>query len=122
MDCFVYTVIGSQVNTRLLKEQVDRVYTREKGIPIQEVMEDVGLKLIDAAYGTSFVCTRSHAFQVYRNRLLNYGPLVIYQDSNWDKEKVRRFLESLDLWMPGQFGLWTFAVPTAVEAEESKED
>ncbi len=34
-------------------------------------------------------------------------PTCIYQDGNWNRDRVRNLLEPVDLWEPGRFGVWT---------------
>jgi hypothetical protein len=106
----IYTVIGAKTRTWELEERVDLLITEKSGWSLDAAARHAGLEVVHDGEGFTYLCTRSHSFQIHGDKLLNYGPLVIYQDSNWDKDKVRRFLEPLELWMPGEFGQWTFAV------------
>lgn len=109
MSYRIYTVIGAKVDAKKLKERVD-VVTKKSGWSLDVAAGYAGLSVVHDGEGSVFLCHRSHSFQIYEGKLLNYGPLVIYQDSNWNKDTVRRFLEPLALWNPGEFGVWTFAV------------
>lgn len=105
---FVYTVIGAKVDAEDFKERTDLLIV-QKGLRLEEAVHQARLITVSDNAGSIFLCTREHAFQIYEGQFLNYGPLVIYQDSNWNKDDVRMFLERLELWMPGDFGVWTFA-------------
>jgi len=100
----VCTVIGAKVSTAV---------TAKKAPDFEIAAANAGLYVVKDAHSTSsYLCTRSHCFDVDwdNHKLHNYGPLVIYQDSNWDKDRVRHFLEPLNLWSDGIFGVWVFAV------------
>ena len=98
----IYTVIGAKISTEDLLQT---------SLP-STAIANAGLLLVTDAHGSSYICTRSHSFEIDwdNGRMGNYGPLVVYQDSNWDKDKVHHFLEPLGLWSDGVFGVWVFAV------------
>lgn len=102
MSTHVYTVVGAKVATAVIEQRVSsfRAEAAANGLYVVDVPKQ----------NASYICTRSHSFEIDGERLRNYGPLVVYQDSNWDKDKVRHFLEPLDLWLDGIFGVWVFAV------------
>lgn len=101
----VYTVIGSRVDTETIRRKL------EWGCfgPAEQVALDCKLQFVDAG-DYSFVCTKVHEFQIANAHFVNYGPLVIYQESDWRKPAVKEFLEKVDLWEDGSFGVWVFTV------------
>ena len=109
MNWHIYNVIGARVETDKFKEALLLAKTYSAFSP-KEVCRTNKVVLVDALTGYSYICSYVHSFEINNNKLLNYGPLVHYQDKNWDKDKVRRFLEQFRLWEDGSFGIWTFAV------------
>ena len=105
MNWHVCTVIGYRVETEKLEQQI-----RPQSTAVEAVVQQAKLKLVDAKAGFSYVCSYVHGFEIFENKLLNYEPRVLRQDKNWDKDKVRRFLEQFHLWNDDAFGIWTFAV------------
>jgi hypothetical protein len=97
---YFYTLVGSRIFLR------DLPGSEKIGF-----MQKVGQRFrIIEAQDSIYCATLLRCCSVVNGQLQNEGPVVMYQNQDYQREELKQFLAPLGFWHEGQFGIWSFGL------------